>query len=310
MQVIKGYETFKSEKRPIVITIGNFDGVHIGHKSIFKKVVDRADAIKGVPIVMTFDPHPVKILAPSKTIALISASEAKLKKFEESGMEFTIVEEFTKELANKTARTFFEEVLVKKLKVKEIFIGYDFTFGKGREGTPDLMKKLGDEYKIPVTVISPVKIDNEIVSSTLIRKALIEGNLNKSERFLGYPYELYGKVVRGAARGKDLGYPTANIEPANQVIPQIGIYITAILLDNKLFNSVTSIGVRPTFKDKNPSTVIETFIFDFNKDIYGKPVILKFLKRIRDEERFNSIEELKRAISKDVKTAQEYFSKK
>ena len=310
MKIVNGYKLFEASTKPIVITIGNFDGVHVGHRSVFKKLTDKAYKINGIPVVMTFDPHPMAVLAPTKKLEFISTKESKLRLFEEAGIQITIIEEFTEEFANVNAREFFEKILIEGLNVKEIFIGYDFTFGKNKEGTPDSMKRYGDEFKIPVTVIPPFKINNEIVSATLVRKALLSGDLEKSRKLLGYPYELCGKVVKGAGRGKGLGYPTANICPGNQIIPQKGIYVTEVVLDGKKLPSVTSIGLRPTFKEENPPLVIESLIFNFNKDVYGKVVALRFLKRIRDEERFSSIAELKRAIAKDVEIAKTYFSKR
>lgn len=309
MEIVNGYKSFKSSAKPIVITIGNFDGVHVGHKAILKEMIKRADELGGIPVVMTFDPHPITVLSPAKRLELISTKASKLKRFEEAGIKIAIVEEFNKKFADLSARKFFEDILLKGLKVEEIFIGYDFNFGRHREGTPDLMKKFGEEFKIPVTIIPPFKVNNEIVSATLIREVLLEGDLIKSQRLLGYPYELQGQVIKGAGRGKGLGYPTANIKTVNQIIPHKGIYITEAILDRKTLQSVTSIGVRPTFKEIKPALVIEVLIFDFNKEIYGKEITVRFLKRIRDEEEFPSIEELKKAIKKDVSLTKEYFSK-
>lgn len=307
MVVVNGYKNFKPIKGPILITIGNFDGLHIGHSAILSRLKKRADEINGKAVLLTFDPHPIKVLFPNKPIELLTTKELKLKNLELAGVDVTIIEQFTKELSEEGAREFFIDILINGLKVKEIFIGYDFSFGKNREGTPELMKELGREFNIPVTVIPPVKVDNEIISSTFIRKILMEGNIDKSNSLLGRPYEISGEVVKGAGRGKELGYPTANIKSSGQVIPQNGIYITDFILDGSVHPSVTSIGIRPTFKESHPATVIETCVLDFNKKIYGKVVNLRFLKRIRDEEKFSTIDELKRAIAKDVEISVKFF---
>ncbi len=303
MKIIQGIQNIKESITYPVLTIGNFDGVHLGHQAIFKKVVDRVKEVEGTGIVFTFEPHPKKILLPDKYLASLTTFEKKLELIEKTGIDMVICADFTPDFAALSPREFTKSILVEKVCVKEVFVGHDFNFGKGREGTAEYFQKMGEEFGFKVEVLDAVKINGGIVSSSFVRDLIANGRVSKAARYLGRPYSLVGKVVGGCEVGSAIGFPTANIDVHDSLIPHTGVYAVQIIFQKKTFNGVANIGYNPTFK-RNLLTV-EVHFFDFTENLYDQTIRLLFINRIRDEVAFSSTEELKIQIQKDVKTAKE-----
>ena len=301
MKVISSLENIKEPFAYAVITVGNFDGVHIGHQGLLKEVKKRADKMSGTSIVLTFEPHPLKVLK-EKKIPLITPFERKIELIEKLGIDVVICLPFTREFSKVSAREFVEEILLKKIGMREIVVGYDYTFGHKREGNIDLLKKLGDELGFKVCILGPILVDNMIVSSTRIRNLIMEGELEKVKTLLNRYYQVSGEVIAGHDRGgRLLGFPTANLKLVNEVFPKNGVYVVEVIYNNKVYGGVTNIGFKPTFG--NDVLSVETHILDFDQNIYGKKIKLNFIKRLRNEKRFSSIEALAAQIKRDIEEA-------
>lgn len=284
-------------ERPTSATIGNFDGVHLGHKRILDAVKETAEK-KGLgSCVITFHPHPQKVLQ-NIDIPLLMPIRERLRLLEKEGIDTVACYTFTKDISKITAKDFISEILVGRLKVRHLVIGPDFSFGRKREGNAELLRAMGMAYDFETTVIGPVFIDDEVVSSTAIRDFLKAGDTKKAARFLGYFYYIEGRVTEGEKRGRQIGYPTANLDTDWDIIPKTGVYATRAYIDGDKLDSITNIGYRPTFGSSK--LLIETHIFDFNSDIYGKRLRLEFVERIRDEKRFESVDALVAEIGIDV----------
>ena len=319
MRIIRGLKHPKLPASGSCVAIGVFDGVHIGHQKIIKAVV-RAAKEKGLAsIVLTFDPHPSKILRPdSKTPSLISLDH-RIKLIEKLGVDILIVLKFTKAFASMPAEKFVKNILINKLGAREIIVGENFYFGSGGGSGAKLLKKLSslrgpkgrsNLKAFHVEVIAPVKIAGSIVSSSRIRKLIIEGRLREAEILLGRPVSVLGTVVSGARIGRRLGYPTANINPHHEVIPPSGVYAVKAKAGGGLYGGVLNIGRKPTFfapRDMEPA--IEVNIFGFNKHIYGRDIEVQFVKKLRDEIRFSKIEDLVAQIKKDTLLARKMLQK-
>ncbi|HEV8204242.1 MAG TPA: bifunctional riboflavin kinase/FAD synthetase [Pyrinomonadaceae bacterium] len=294
--------------RPTVLTLGVFDGLHLGHQLIMQTVVERARAAGAVPTVITFDPHPRAVLHPESAPPLLQTFDQKIEAFGVLGIEQTIVVRFTKEFSSIRAADFLSDVLVDRLHAKEVYLGKGFAFGHEREGNIDLLKRVGAELGFVAGEVPEVKLRGARVSSSKIRGLLAAGHVNLARRMLGRPYGVEGRVERGAERGHKLGFPTANLHPHNRVIPRNGVYVTGTLIDNQWRRSVTNVGLRPTFGDAvEPS--VETFVLNWDGDLYGDVIRVRFLYRLRDERKFNSIDELKTQITRDVDRANSYFER-
>lgn len=305
MEVIEGTERIKKLNKAI-ITIGNFDGVHIGHKKILEEVREKALMTGGVSVLITFDPHPLTILKPEKIKGLITPLPIKKRILEEMGLDYLIILKFEDKFRDLEPEEFVRTLLVNKLGVYMLVLGKDFRFGKDAKGDTALLEKLSKKYGFRFFAIDPVIVDGEKVGSNRIRNMIIEGNLQKVKDFLGRPFTITGRVIYGAGIGKKIGLPTANLALfENQLLPKNGVYITEIELKGNYFPSVTNVGFKPTFKQNRIS--VETHIIDFDKDIYGTELDIRFYERIRDEMMFASIEDLKRAINEDIKKARAFF---
>lgn len=282
-----------------VVTIGNFDGVHLGHRQILSTLKKRAEHHSGTPFVVTFRNHPRTVIHPGATCRMITTVEEKQKYLFESGIENIIMLDFTKELSQLSAREFYNDLLIEKLGVKEIVIGYDHAFGKNREGNIDFLNKLSAETGVPITRVKEETVGNEIISSTILRKEIDRGNMDKVENLLGRHYTLTGKVIKGEGRGKSLGFPTANILPDHEdkMIPSYGVYAVKVFLNNVVCNGMLNIGNNPTFGAKNRT--IEVNILDFKGDLYGEKITIEFFQRVRDEVKFDSPKALIEQIQKD-----------
>jgi riboflavin kinase/FMN adenylyltransferase len=285
-----------------------FDGLHLGHQLIMQTVVERARAAGAVPTVITFDPHPRAVLHPESAPPLLQTFDQKIEAFGVLGIEQTIVVRFTKEFSSIRAADFLSDVLVDRLHAKEVYLGKGFAFGHDREGNIDLLKRVGAELGFVAGEVPEVKLRGARVSSSKIRGLLAAGHVNLARRMLGRPYGVEGRVERGAERGHKLGFPTANLHPHNRVIPRNGVYVTGTLIDGQWRRSVTNVGLRPTFGDAlEPS--VETFVLNWDGDLYGDVIRVRFLYRLRDERKFNSIDELKTQITRDVDRANSYFER-
>ncbi|MGA1846182.1 bifunctional riboflavin kinase/FAD synthetase [Deferribacter abyssi] len=301
MEVIRDLSKWIN-RAPTVVTIGNFDGVHLGHQTIVNKVKELSREYNLKSGVITFNPHPIKFF--NNDIKLIMTERKKKKIFEELEIDYFFNLEFNESIANMNPEIFVRELLVKTLKAKFIVIGYDYRFGKKKKGDFELLKLLEPRYGYTAFKIPPVKVGDLIVSSTNIRKLLTEGNVDFANRMLGRAFSLEGEVVKGDGYGKLLGYPTANLKVHNELIPAYGIYATKTLIDGKYYKSVTNIGIRPTIVNREEIRV-ETHIFDFDKEIYGKFIEVEFYRYLRKEKKFNKITDLISQIEKDCKLAKE-----
>ncbi|NNE65059.1 MAG: bifunctional riboflavin kinase/FAD synthetase [Pyrinomonadaceae bacterium] len=306
MQIFHGTEN-ANIKGPTVLTLGVFDGLHLGHQEIMKKVAERATEIDAVPTAITFDPHPRAVLHPENAPPLLQTLDQRLANFEVLGIRQAIVIRFDKEFAAQDAEEFLSEIIHERLEAKEVYLGHGFAFGKNRAGNIDLLRSKSKKLGFHADEVGEVRLRGKRISSSRIRELLRDGKVNLARRMLGRPYGIEGAIVRGERRGHTIGFPTANLKPQNRVVPRYGVYATATLIDGEWRKGVTNIGVRPTFeKDTDPS--VETFVFDFEGDLYGKVLRVRFLHRIRDERKFEGIDQLKEQIDRDVASAKRYFS--
>jgi riboflavin kinase/FMN adenylyltransferase len=307
MRLFHGYENAEIA-RPTVVTLGVFDGLHLGHQLVMRTVVERAHALGAVPTVITFDPHPRAVLHPESAPPLLQTFDQKIEAFGVLGIEQTIVVRFTRRFAEVRAPEFLRDVLQERLHAREVYLGRGFAFGHKREGNIGLLREVSRELGFHADEVPEVRLRGQRISSSRIRELLSEGRVNLARRMLGRPYGVEGRVVRGAERGRTLGFPTANVHPQNRVIPRAGVYVTAALIDGAWRRSVTNVGVRPTFEhDAEPS--VETFVINWEGDLYGDVVRVRFLHRLRDERRFASVAELKRQIAGDASRAERYFAR-
>ena len=294
--------------RGTVLTLGVFDGLHLGHQRIMQTVVERAEAIVAVPTVITFDPHPRAVLYPENAPPLLQTLDQRLANFEFLGIEQTIVVRFDKDFAGIDAETFLRDIVYERLQAREVYLGKGFAFGKNRGGNIELLRRMSKELGFFADEVPEVCLRGQRISSSEIRELLKEGKVNLVRRMLGRPYGVEGQIIHGDRRGRQIGFPTANLHPQNRVIPRYGVYATANLIEGVWRRSITNVGVRPTFTgDREPS--IESYIFDFDGDLYGDVLRVRFLHRIRDERKFSGIEQLRAQIEKDTQTALKYFSR-
>jgi riboflavin kinase / FMN adenylyltransferase len=293
-------------QRPTVLTLGVFDGLHLGHQLIIQTVVDRARAIHALPTVITFEPHPRAVLHPESAPPLLQTLDQKLEAMDVLGVEQVIVIHFDQTFANIRAEDFLRDTVVDRLHAKEVYLGRGFFFGHNREGNIDLLRRVSVQLGFAADEVPEVRLRGERIGSTVIRQLLLDGRVNLARRMLGRPYGVEGPVAKGDARGIQLGFPTANVQPHNRVIPRRGVYVTATLIDGQWRRSVTNIGVRPTFGD-NLEPSVETHLIDWSGELYGNVLRVRFLHRLRDEKKFGSVDELKKQIEHDVARADRYF---
>jgi riboflavin kinase/FMN adenylyltransferase len=295
-------------QRPTVLTLGVFDGLHLGHQLIMRTIVERARSVGAVPTVITFDPHPRAVLHPESAPPLLQTFDQKIEGFGVLGIEQTIVVRFTKEFSTIRAADFLRDIVFDRLHAREVYLGKGFAFGYKREGNIELLKRLGSELGFVAGEVPEVKFRGTRVSSSKIRELLARGHVNLARHLLGRPYGVEGRVERGSERGHLLGFPTANLHPHNRVIPRNGVYVTATLIEGQWRRSVTNIGLRPTFGEATEPSV-ETFVMNWDGDLYGDVVRVRFLYRLRDERKFTSVEQLKSQIMRDVDRAHSYFER-
>tara|TARA_R110002074_G_scaffold105391_4_gene227622 strand:+ start:680 stop:1615 length:936 start_codon:yes stop_codon:yes gene_type:complete len=291
LKIIQSISNFNSLEKTVV-TIGTFDGIHIGHQKILKDLIEAAKKENKKSVLLTFFPHPRMVLQKEVTIQLLNTIEEKASLLEKMGLDYLIIHPFSKEFSRLTALDFVRDILVNQLNTSRLIIGYDHHFGKNREGNIHQLKEYSSLYDFNVEEIPAQDIDNVSVSSTKIRNALQEGSLKTANNYLGYNYMLNGTVVNGKSLGGKIGFPTANLEVKEtyKLIPKTGVYIIKIVIDNVLFYGMMNIGFRPTVSGKDQT--IEAHLFNFNKDLYGKNLRLELLYFLREEKKFDSIDDL------------------
>mgnify|MGYP001175881382 FL=1 len=298
MKIFNNIQSYSSEKESI-LTIGTFDGVHIGHNKILTRLVEESKKNNLSSLIMTFFPHPRMVLQKSQEIKMIDTIDEKIHLFEKTGVDNLIIQPFDENFSKIRAKEFVEEILVKKLKIKYIIIGYDHRFGKDREASVDDLKKFGLNYMFTVEEIAAQEIHSIAISSTKIRNAILKGEIKKCNEYLGRNFMLTGEVVHGDGLGKKINFPTANIKipETYKIIPKNGVYLVKAIINSEIYFGMMNIGVRPTIGGKNKS--LEIHFFNFKDNIYNKTISVEIICKIRDEEEFSSIDELKIQLKKD-----------
>lgn len=306
MYIINGSSKVKAlNLKSPVITIGNFDGVHLGHQKILKKTIQRAQALEGVSAVYTFYPHPIKVLNPVNEPLRINTFDEKVRLIESMGIDYLICENFTKQFAAQPPEEFVKKIICDRIHPGEIIIGHDYAFGKARKGTIELLKKMGEIFHFKVHIVDNITIKNIPVRSTTVRRLISLGKVSLAHKLLGRPYCLTGKVLRGKQRR--IGFPTANLSPGKNLIPKTGVYAIRAATPYGQFNGIVNVGFNPTFDNEKLS--IEAHIFDFNDNLYGKEISVFFIKRVRGEKKFHEVPALVRQIEKDIAFAKKVLDK-
>lgn len=306
MKTIHGIENFPASEGSIV-TIGTFDGVHLGHQQILKQLIDTSQQSKLKSVLLTFFPHPRMVLQPDISMHLIQTIEEREKALRKTGLDYLVIHPFSEKFSRLSADDYVKQILVDKLNVRKVVVGYDHRFGRNRTASLEDMYNYADIYDFEVIEIDAKKIKSTAVSSTKIRKAIGQGDIALANRYLGDPFTLEGVVVHGDKRGRELSYPTANIELQNKhkIIPKQGVYLIQSDIDNQVVYGMMNIGTKPTFDTTNPS--IEVHFFDWNGDLYDQTLQVKLLKWIRDEQKFDSVEELQAQIHADERYCRSYI---
>ncbi len=305
MRIINGFKSLPSFPEQTIIALGNFDGVHEGHRAILDFVIKKAKGSNLTSVLLTFSPHPETILG-KKRVQLIQTIDQRLEEIRKFNLDVVLIIPFDKTFSRLTAQEFIQKILINLLKAKIVVVGRNFRFGHNRKGDSRLLNRLASRYDFQVFSLPSVTKDGSTVSSSLIRSLLQEGQVKKANVLLGRPYEISGEVIRGQARGKSIGYPTANIQTANEILPR-GVFVTKVGIDAKMWPSVTNIGQRPTFGHQK--IIIESYILGFDRDLYGKNITIQFLQKIREEKKFTSPQDLSDQIRKDIETASRYFQR-
>jgi riboflavin kinase/FMN adenylyltransferase len=291
-----------------VLALGNFDGLHRGHRKILERLRRVASERGATPVVMTFDPHPPRVVRPDKAPPLIMTKAQKLEALDEAGCRGVAIVRFTPELSRWDPETFVRTVLVEWLHVSEVWVGANFLFGHDRAGNFTLLRTLGARYAFKAEKIDPVRYKDFVVSSTRVRRLISEARVDEASALLGHPYFIDGMVVKGDQRGRTIGFPTANLCTDNELVPPHGVYATTAIVDGIVRPSITNIGTRPTV-DETGKMTIETHLFDFDRDLYGQTIRLAFVQRLRDERAFESLDALKAQIDADCSRARVLFGR-
>lgn len=290
-----------------VLALGNFDGLHRGHLKIIERVRRGAAEHGGTPMAMTFDPHPSRVVRPDKAPTLLMTKEQRLEALERAGIKAVAVVRFTTELSQWDPETFVRTVLVEWLRVSEVWVGANFLFGHDRGGNFSTLRTLGQRYGFRADKIDPVRYKEFVVSSTRVRRLVAEGRMDEAGALLGHQYYIDGVVVEGKRRGRELGFPTANLKTDNELLPPNGVYATTTTIDGIVHPSISNIGLRPTFGDTT-KTMIEAYVMGFDGDLYGRPVRLGFVQRLRDERKFEDVDALRAQMEADRRRAERLFA--
>lgn len=308
MHVFHDLKDIASRTGATSVAIGNFDGIHVGHQALISGMLERARAEKLTPTVLTFYPHPVEVLKPQKKLERLTTTSEKLALLESMGVEQVLVAHFDTALSQVSPEDFFQAYLVEGLKSRSIHVGFNFCFGKNREGNTETLRTLCENKKIFLKVEDQVNANGERVSSSIVRKSLADGEVSHAARLLGRPYSITGQVVKGDQRGRKIGFPTANLRcPHDKALPKNGVYVTKVQWQKEELKAVTNVGVRPTFTGEGAQPIIEVHLLDFNSQIYDEFLTVEFLGRVRDEKKFSGLEELKAQIEKDLSFCHKAF---
>ena len=305
MKILRSIDDLAPLPGPLFLAIGVFDGVHLGHQAVISTSARHAQETDGTPVVVTFDPHPAKVLRPKDAPHLLTATQHKIELIRALGVAHLLVLRFDQALASTSAEDFVAQLVRHSKPLQEICVGHEWSFGKGRAGNLDLLKQKGAEYNFNVVGIKPVAVDGDVVSSTAIRRAVEVGDLAKAATMLGREYTILGTVKRGEQLGRKLGYPTANLSAHSEQFPPNGVYLTEARLDEKLYYGVANLGFRPTVNSAASERLLELHLFGLNRDIYGSDVEVRFLKYLRPEQKFEGMEQLTAQIGRDVGQARE-----
>jgi len=308
MRVIFNYKQYHNMKKPVAIALGTFDGMHIGHQELMKQLQKIKLDDKCATMVYTFLEHPLSKLNPDNTPSQIMSIHEKVLYFNRIGIDWLILNPFDIEFAKTSPKAFIEDLLLKKYDVRAIVVGYNFRFGSGAKGDIDFLKNMSEKHGFILVVVPPVSLDDNVVSSSLIRRCIKNGQIEDANRYLGKPYSICGQVVHGHGRGKKLGFPTANLRFSHKkVIPKFGVYMTRVYIDKEKFWGVTNIGKNPTFD--NEGIYLESHLIDYSGDLYGKKIRVEFLKRLRDEKAFSSVEDLQNQVYRDINYVKNFIYK-
>jgi riboflavin kinase/FMN adenylyltransferase len=307
MKLISSANELTAGSRKVCLAIGFFDGVHLGHQQIIRQTFTDARKHGALALVITFDQHPNTIVAPGRVPPLIYSLPQKLRAIESLGPDATLLIHFDKAFSQKTGEAFIRELAAAWSGIQSICVGADFTFGYKRGGNVELLKKLGAELKFSVHGMAAVSLDGKIVRSTRIREAIRAGDLDAASQMLGRAYSIAGRVIEGDKLGRKLGFPTANIDPTGLALPPNGVYAIHAIVAGKTHRAVLNIGTRPTLGNPNPPVRIEAHLLDFNDDLYGQELEIVFSEKLRDEQKFSSLDELKAQIASDIERAKEIF---
>lgn len=308
MQIVDDLKNLPPRLPYPVAAIGVFDGLHLGHQAIVKRVVRRAREMNGTGILLTFTPHPQKIISPADAPSLLQLPAQKHRLLGELGLDVLVRFPFSRQLSRFSPERFVRDVLGSDA-VREIHVGSNFRFGYGRAGDFKTLESLGRKFGFDVHAIDSVRFRGQRISSTVVRKLLVQGRVALCRRLLNRPYQILGTVVRGSGRGADLGFPTANLQPASELIPATGVYVTRATVNGAVFVGATNVGYRPTLGEPADKPVVETYLLDADCDLYGEFMTLDFWYRLRSERRFSSLEALKRKLGSDVRMARKYGRK-
>jgi len=308
MEIIKGLENFRRIYSNPVLTIGNYDGIHLGHQKILSMVLKKAEELEGISMVMSFDPHPVKVLAPERNMKLLTTPEEKARLIEAIGIDILLCVKFDKEFSRMLPDDFITEILVKQINVREIIVGTNYAFGKNKKGTIDLLRRRGEKYGFGVKAVRDVMVHGHIVSSSTIRSLLMKGAVSEVSNFLGRAYSIEGTVIKGKGRGQSiLQIPTANISTPVEIAPKEGVYAVRVGLKGTAYDGVANIGKNPTFGNADVS--YEVHLFNFNGDLLGESLRIYFIDRIRGERTFPDPVSLAKQIRDDIENAGELLMK-
>jgi len=307
LKILNNLSKYKSNKKTFV-TIGTFDGVHVGHQKVIKNLVKNADSNNATSVLLTLFPHPRMVLKKKPEIKLINTIDERIQLLEKNGLDVLVIQEFTEEFAKQSALDFVKNTLIEKLNISKLVIGYDHQFGQNREGNFEQLKIYGDKYGFELEEITQLDIENFVVSSTNIRKAIESGDIKKANSYLGYSFMLTGEVVEGKNLGEKIGFPTANlnIKESYKLIPKTGAYIVKSEIENEIVFGMMNIGYRPTVSGKNQT--IEIHFFDFDKNLYGKTIQIDVLSYLRDEQKFESVEMLTKQLQKDKQKSLDFIN--
>jgi riboflavin kinase/FMN adenylyltransferase len=303
MEILRSIPELERLRGPLFLAIGVFDGVHRGHQAVISTSAEHARAASGTPVVVTFDPHPEKVLRPQAAPHLLSATQHKIALIRALGVGHLLIISFDKQFAATEPEDFVRELVAQSKPLREICVGHEWSFGRNRRGNLDLLKKLGAKFDFNVVGIPPVKINGAVVSSTAIRQAIEKGELTKAAEMLGREYTILGTVTRGDNLGKKIGFPTANLSAHSEQFPPNGVYAGEAWIAGELHRGIINLGVRPTVSGGKSERVLEIHLFDFNRDIYGHDVEVRFLKFIRPEKKFENLDALVKQIRQDVQQA-------